>query len=298
MSEPKKVAAVVTTFNADYSIRQHLAQIAGQVYVVIIVDDSGDPARAHAMNYAGIANTVVLMNEDNLGIAAALNRGIAQAAKMGCDWVITLDDDTHVSTSYVADVCSFIRAGAPSSAGLFACSRDSGKPSENLHGAGFAYKRTLITSGCVFELQTFQDIGGFDERLFIDLVDFDFCTKLRKSGRSIILLDKVGMDHRVGNSRAVRLLGQQVVIYNHAPFRLYYQMRNVFSFTRKHLAFDPLLSLYLLLDVFRLPLKALFFEPEKRARFFYLATGLVDGLLGRGGRLTRKFRAPSRSGQL
>ena len=35
--------------------------------------------------------------------------------------------------------------------------------------------------------------------------------------------------------------------------------------------FDPVLSLYLLLDMFRLPLKALFFEQEKRARFFYLA---------------------------
>jgi rhamnosyltransferase len=293
VSVPEKVAAVVTTFNAGDSIRPNLERIAGQVDVLIIVDDSGDPFRAKAMNYAEIGNAIVLQNEDNLGIAAALNRGVAQAEQLGCDWVITLDDDTLVSMSYMDDVFKFIQTGAQPSAGLIACSRGGGNPSPSRRDNGFTIKRTLITSGCVFELKTFRDVGGFDENLFIDLVDFDFCTKLRKSGRSIVLLDKQGMDHRVGNSGTVRLLGKTVVIYNHSPFRLYYQIRNVFSFARKHLTFDPLLSLYLLLDVFRLPLKALFFEREKRARFFYLATGLQDGLLGRRGRLTRKSRAPS-----
>ncbi len=293
MSVPNKVAAVVTTINAGESLGKNLARIAEQVHVVIIVDDSGDSARASDTNWAGIGNAVVLRNVDNLGIAAALNRGIAQASEMGCDWVITLDDDTLVSKSYIADVFSFLQTDAPSSPGLVACSRDSGNPLPVLQQRGFKLKRTLITSGCVFELGTFQDIGGFDEGLFIDLVDFDFCTKLRKSGRSPILLDKVGMDHRVGNSRTVHVLGQRIVVYNHSPFRLYYQMRNVFLFARKHLAFDPLLSIYLLLDIFRLPLKTLFFEQEKRARLFYLATGMQDGLLGRSGRLTRKFRTPS-----
>lgn len=288
-----QVAAVVTTFNAGDSLRPNLERIAGQVNVVIIVDDSGDPLRAEAMNFAEIGNAIVLQNIDNLGIAAALNRGVAHAELMGCDWVITLDDDTLVSRSYMDEVFNFLQSGAQPTAGLIACSRGGGNPDPSRHDHGFTIKRTLITSGCVFELKTFRDVGGFDESLFIDLVDFDFCTKLRKSGRSIVLLDKVGMDHRVGNSRTARWLGKSVVIYNHSPFRLYYQMRNVFSFARKHLAFDPLLSLYLLLDVFRLPLKALFFEQEKRARFFYLATGLQDGLLGRGGRLTRIFRAPS-----
>lgn len=293
MSSPEKVAAVVTTFNPGESIRSNLQRIAAQVDVVIVVDDSGDPFLAEAMNFAEIGNVFVLNNEENLGIAAALNRGIARAGLMGCNWIITLDDDTRVSSNYMDDVFSFLRTGAPASRGLIACSRDGGIPSTARRDTSFKFKRTLITSGCVFELKTFQDIGGFDESLFIDLVDFDFCTRLRMSGRSIVLLDKVGMEHRVGNSRTVRVLGKRVLIYNHAPFRLYYQMRNVFFFARNHLAFDPLLSLYLLLDIFRLPLKALLFEQDKLARFFYLATGLQDGLLGRRGKLARTFRAPS-----
>ncbi len=261
--------------------------------VVIIVDDSGSLCPPRDLDYAEIDNAIVLRNEDNLGIAAALNRGIAQAESMGCDWIITLDDDTLVSTTYIDDVFAFVQAGAQASAGLIACTRGEGNDGVPPVDNGFTVKRTLITSGCVFETKTFRDIGGFDESLFIDLVDFDFCTKLRKSGRTIVLLNKVGMDHRVGNSRTVRLLGKKIVIYNHSPFRLYYQVRNVFLFARKHLTFDPLLSLYLLLDVFRLPLKALLFEQEKHTRLFYLIAGLRDGVLCRGGKLTRRFRAPS-----
>ena len=284
-----KIAAIVTAFNSKQSIRENLKRIEKQVQVVIIVDDSGTMPLLGADDYSDIENVIVLRNQDNLGIAAALNRGIEQAYCLGCDWVITLDDDTFVSESYINDIFRFLVTVSQFSIGQIACSRESNNPSAIHHISGFQIKRNLITSGCVFELKTFHNIGGFDENLFIDLVDFDFCARLRKSGRSLVLLNKVGMAHQVGNCRTIHWFGVEMQIYNHSPFRLYYQMRNVFFFTRKHLTFDPMLSLYLLLDVFRLPFKALFFEEEKRARFFYLATGLVDGLRGRGGKLTRSY---------
>jgi rhamnosyltransferase len=287
----RKLAAVVTTFNAGDAILPNLVRIAGQVMVVIVVDDSGNLFPTNDLDFAEIDNAVVLRNEGNLGIAAALNRGVAKAAALGCEWVITLDDDTVISPTYVDDIYDFVQNGEQVSLGLISLRRSGGAPYASNEENGFVFKRTLITSGCLFKISTFRDVGGFDESLFIDLVDFDFCTKLRKLGRTNVLLNKVGMDHRVGNSRTVRLLSQEIVIYSHSPFRLYYQMRNVFSFARKHLPFDPLLCLYLLLDVFRLPLKTLFFEKQKSARFYYLAIGLLDGLLCRQGRLTRRSRS-------
>lgn len=287
----RKVAAVVTTFNAGGAVLPNLVRIAGQVMVVILVDDSGGLFPTNDLDCAEIKNIIVLRNEGNLGIAVALNRGVAKAEALGFEWVITLDDDTLVSMTYVDDLCAFIQNGEQLSLGLIALSRRNGKSSVSNDIEGLIFKRNLITSGCLFKIATFQHVGGFDESLFIDLVDFDFCTKLRKTGRVIVLLNKVGMEHRVGNARTVHLLGQEIVVYNHSPFRLYYQMRNVFPFTRKHLLFDPLLCLYLLLDVFRLPIKALFFEQQKLARFYYLAWGLLDGLLCREGRLSRRFRS-------
>ena len=83
MTTPRKVAAVVTTFHGGESLRLHLERIVEQVEVVVIVDDSGEPSRDAAINFTGLEKAIVLRNEDNLGIAAALNRGIAQAGADG-----------------------------------------------------------------------------------------------------------------------------------------------------------------------------------------------------------------------
>jgi rhamnosyltransferase len=286
-----KLAAVVTTFSEGDTMLTNLERISSQVMVVIVVDDSGELFPTKNCDYDEIKNVVVLRNQDNLGIAAALNRGVEKAEALGCEWVITLDDDTLVSTTYVDDLYGFIYNAHPVSLGLVALRRDDGDTNIPNGENGLKFKRTLITSGCLFKITAFQKVGGFDEGLFIDLVDFDFCTKLRKSGLTIVLMNKVGMDHQVGNSRKLRLLGGNILIYNHSPFRLYYQMRNVFLFAKKHLKFDPLLCLFLLLDVIRLPLKALLYENQKLARFFYLSIGLRDGVLCREGRLKHSFRS-------
>lgn len=285
----RDVAAVVTTFSPESAIVRNLRQIASQVTRVIVVDDSGKGAATAVIESAGLANLVLLVNEKNLGIAAALNRGVAEAAARGSGWVITLDDDTLVSERYVQDVFDFMDQHPDMPVGVVACGRQregSGNTAGHLgEDTPFREKRNLITSGCVFEIATHDAIGGFDERMFIDLVDFDFCIRLRKSGRKVIELARVGMMHTVGASRTSRLLGCALTVYNHAPFRLYYQARNAILFSSKHWRFDPLLCSVLLLDIVRLPLKAIVFESEKWRRLRYVVTGALDGLRGRGGRV-------------
>lgn len=288
-----EMAAVVTTFDPAPSIVRNLRRIAAQVGQVIVVDDSGRGAAIPLVESTELANLVVLVNEQNLGIATALNRGVAEAAERGCRWVITLDDDTLVSERYVQDVFDFINRHPEMAVGVVACGRQregggnaAGEQDEDMP---FREKRNLITSGCVFEIATYSAIGGFDERMFIDLVDFDFCIRLRKSGRKVIELERVGMMHMVGASRTSRLLGFALTVYNHAPFRLYYQARNAILFAGKHWRFDPLLCSVLLLDLVRLPLKAIAFESEKLRRLRYVVAGGLDGLRGRGGRVPYLF---------
>lgn len=285
MSEVVKVAAVVTTFKPDGSILANLKRIAVQVGLVILVDDTDQTAEGGGPDFSKISNLRYIKNKANIGIAASLNEGVKRAAEEGFNWVIALDDDTLVSETYVADVFEFIQGNQLPDIGLVACSRGVGVGASSRNEEKFFIKRTLITSGSVFSVDVFRRVDGFDEGLFIDLVDFDFCTKIRRIGRSIIMLNKFGMDHRVGNSQMKNFAFLRFVIYNHAPFRLYYQMRNVFFFVKKHFTFDPLLSTYIFLDVFRLPLKALLFEREKLKRLSYLAAGLLDGLIGRRGRI-------------
>lgn len=283
MSEVVKIAAVVTTFKPDGSILGNLKRIATQVRLVILVDDTGQAAGATTPDFSKINNLLYIKNKANIGIAASLNEGVKRAAEEGFNWIIALDDDTLVSETYIEDVFEFIQGNQLPDIGLVACSRGAGGWAAARKEEKFFIKRTLITSGSVFSVDVFRRVDGFDEKFFIDLVDFDFCTKIRKIGRNIVLLNKYGMDHKVGNSQMKNFAFLKFVIYNHAPFRLYYQIRNVFFFVKRHFTFDPLLSAYIFLDVFRLPLKALMFEREKLNRLSYLAAGLLDGLIGRMG---------------
>jgi rhamnosyltransferase len=222
-----------------------------------------------------------------VGIAKSLNFGLRYAQSLGYEWVITLDDDTLLSTTYLSDVFAFAEANEAVNFSIVACSRGDEFSLDKVNVYDFTEKRVLITSGSVFKIRDCTDIGGFDERMFIDLVDFDFCTRARLSKGPLIQLNKVGMIHKVGNSKTLTLCGMSIVVYHHAPFRLYYQVRNVFIFARKHLIASPALTVYLFADIIRIPLKAVFFERDKVVRLQYILRGFYDGIFNLGGKLTK-----------
>lgn len=278
------VAAVVTTFRPDARLPANLSLVAQQVAHTIVVDDTGADVSAWTPPSSD-ALTVIQLPE-NRGIATALNVGIRRAADMGYTWVLTLDDDTRIRDGYVAAVLEFLRGTALANVGIVTLSRPQQQPAgKGGKDRGYSLRRNAITSGSFFSIDLFDAVGGFSDEWFIDLVDFDFCCKVRKLGRRIVTLDKVGMDHKVGNSERRRILAFETTVYHHAPFRNYYQARNAVAFARRHFAFDPLLCAYLLLDLVRLPAKTVLFETDKLERLRLQARGLVDGLTGRLGKI-------------
>lgn len=278
------ICAIVTTFKPEVSIFKNLRRIGPQVDLVILVDDSGINSGSLDLAQSDVDNLFYIKSLENLGVASALNTGVMEAIQRGYKWLLTLDDDTLVSEDYVKTIFEFYDHSGIPDIGLIACTRET-----YCHGQqqsyGYKIKRTLITSGSVFHSDLYLKCGGFIDKLFIDLVDFDFCTKIRKMGYKLILLDRCAMEHKVGNSRLVGFAKFQVVVYHHSPNRLYYQARNVFFFMREHFFYDPFLTVYLLLDVFRLPLKAIFFEADKIKRLKFIANGVWHGINGRYGRI-------------
>lgn len=278
-----RVAAVVTTFAPDATLAANLLLVSRQVALVVLVDDTGP---GHGSEAYPIENLVVIRNPANVGIAKSLNIGIEHAARQGFDWVLTLDDDTRVSDDYVSKLSGFLASTALGDVGIVALSRPRSSVPHEAPEAAYTTRRNIITSGSLFSVKTFQALGGFSEELFIDLVDFDFCIRARKAGHTLVVLNSVGMEHQVGHSESRQVLFFRTTVYHHAPFRLYYQARNAIVFTRRHFLYDPLLCLYILLDVLRIPAKALVFEKDKAARLKHTWAGIRDALLGRLGRIT------------
>jgi rhamnosyltransferase len=96
----------------------------------------------------------------------------------------------------------------------------------------------LITSGTLLNLKLFNEIGRFDEALFIDLVDFDYCIRAQLAGYRIIQFTDVTLVHKLGTTarrssiKTLYLVKKQKRLY--VPLRCYYMFRNMLYLKTKY----------------------------------------------------------------
>ena len=83
-----------------------------------------------------------------------------------------------------------------------------------------------MTSGNLLNLDIWQKIGGFEDKLFIDMVDVDYYCNAMMRGYRVITLNKVFMLHNLGDLRVSKLFGKTFHPTHHNYLRRYYQVRN------------------------------------------------------------------------
>ena len=106
-----------------------------------------------------------------------------------------------------------------------------------------------ITSGSFMNVKKALEVGGFDEKLFIGLVDDEICYKIKKNGYRIIRNDAVVLNHELGNltpskhesfylrigeilhSDSIKKLSYKRTVN---PMRLYYATRNMIYLNKKY----------------------------------------------------------------
>jgi len=232
MTTTSDICAIVTTYRPGSHLLATVEQLVSQVGRIIIVDDSGSPEIESEMRYqlSSCKTVIVLHNEKNVGLAASLNKGIKEAGDRGYSWIITLDDDSIVKqdfSSTLIESWAIISRQCP--LGILALSRRA--ESIRIKPDKFAWKtkRMVITSGSYFPMETFDKVGRFREEFVIDSIDVDYCFRTRAVGLQVILVEKQGMDHRLGTPRLAHLGPISIVLAEHSPLRTYYRVRNSFA---------------------------------------------------------------------
>ncbi|MES2392876.1 MAG: glycosyltransferase, partial [Acidobacteriota bacterium] len=95
------VCAVIVTFHPDADVIANLQALRPQVSRVVVVDNGSTPEELAQLRQAALALDVELIeNGDNLGIAAALNRGIRRALELDYLWVLLFDQDSRVTEDF------------------------------------------------------------------------------------------------------------------------------------------------------------------------------------------------------
>ena len=103
-------AAVIPCLNESASITALVWAVRRQLPATFVVDDGSADATAQLAENAG---AIALRHTKNLGKGAALQTGLAHAAKLGFEWAVTLDGDgQHAPEDLPALFCCAEMTGA------------------------------------------------------------------------------------------------------------------------------------------------------------------------------------------
>jgi rhamnosyltransferase len=286
--------AAVVTYNPDDSLGLHLQTLKGQADDVLVVDN-GSANVAWVEEIAAAHGCMVLKNGSNEGIAKALNQAAEVAVDRGYRWLATFDQDSLATEGLLAGLVDlYLRQPAKARVAVMCAShidRHTGShyhvPENVLIETGeWRLLRTAITSGSLIPTSVFREIGSFDERLFIDFVDHDFCVRCRQHGMSIMESKTHVLIHSLGNITQHRLLWRPIVCSNHSALRRYYMTRNQLEVYRRYLWFDVAWSVRGLLNLLVGSALVLVFETQKMAKLRAMARGTLDFVLRRFGPVT------------
>ena len=248
------VAAGVVLFNPEdiNRVQQCTAAILEQTdHVYVFNNGTVDVPLAED------ARITYLSENANKGIAYALNRIMECAMKDGHEWVLTMDQDSIVPDGMVDDFRRLIEKDRDKTAIFCPQVIDKRRAYMKTADDNNVIKITkCITSSSCTSTKAWECVGGFDEWLFIDLVDDDFCRRLIASGYTIKRANKWVLDQEFGkivpkSSRKQQFwIGLSNLLHNKniakfsynkyvSPLRVYYTNRNIIYVNRKLKKYGP-----------------------------------------------------------
>lgn len=290
----KKIAAILVCYNPDIDeLQECILSINPQVDKLYIVDNTDQQSWLKNNGIIEKDNNIELIElKENIGIAAAQNIGIQKAFENNFEAVLFLDQDTKPPKNLVEVLLNGItqlenEGNKVATIGPMVYNRDSKNEYKSLINKGkdisdFIEKDAIISSGSIILKQVYEDVGGLENELFIDVVDFEWCWRARKKGYKSFITKKVAMEHRFGE-RSISILGIIKLIIP-SPIRHYYQYRNlVLLFPRTYIPkYWKLRScIEKIIELFVIPM---FVKPRlKRIKFMF--KGLKHGLEGIKGKI-------------
>lgn len=272
------ISAGIVLFNPDIKrLKENIDAFIIQCTHLYLVDNgSGNVDEVKGLlNQYNQSKISILWNRENQGIAKALNQLTSAAQKEGFDWILTLDQDSVVPSNIVGEFEKYINNSSVGILCPIICDRN--KDEEIKINEDCTEIDECITSGSLLNIKAWSEIGGFDERMFIDGVDFDICYRLRQRGYKIYCIHSVVLLHELGHIEYHRFLFWKVLVKNHSAFRKYYIARNIIYVAKKRKS--VLLAIKGILQEVKLLGIVLLYETDKKSKSISIIKGIRDGAM-------------------
>ena len=249
MDKEFNISAAVIWYNPQKNDVFNVKSYAFYFSKVFIIDNS-DIDNSQLANE--IQNAVYVPNNKNLGIATALNQACHLAREDGFKWLMTMDMDSYFDSTQLDIYMKFVKDFSKKNSNIKSFSIRQ-KESDNIPipiskwirfnilspikrkilgkkykprtivFPSYEYKNTVMTSANIIDLETWNEIGFFDDKLFIDEVDHNFCIRLRLQNYEIVKFNDAYVFHTLGYKKVS--LFPKIAYEN--DFRLFYIFRNL-----------------------------------------------------------------------
>lgn len=300
-----KVCAIIVAYRCGEAVEKTFHSVVGQVEKVLLVDNgSGDATSSVLLSLQGShpEKTEVITLPENAGIAGGLNAGARRSMELGFPWILTLDHDSQADSGMVNallaawarhperenvmivapryfDMNGKIEGRHPLYKGVWPRFLRFTGPEDLIHPS------EVIASGNLVRTVAFREIGYFDEALFIDCVDSDYCLRLFLSGYKIIIPRDAFLYHEIGKAVAKPYFrGKKWIASNHVPLRRYYSVRNRILMIRKYGVKVPSFGLLSLADIVSSFITVIILEGDVGQKIRMMARGIRDGLMSNTGK--------------
>jgi rhamnosyltransferase len=284
----KSVCAVIVTFHPNTSMIENISRVLEQVQELVVVDngssaDELNPLRAASQTF----DFHMIENGENLGIAEALNQGVRWAKTNGYPWVIFFDQDSKITDGFIGHMFAAWESH-PNRERVGAIHPRYVDPDTGfeagVYRASDGGPATSMTSGALMPIWIFGKIGLFASEYFIDLVDCEYCLRVRAEGYLIADSKCAILLHTAGSPKRISFMSFSFQPTNHSAMRRYYISRNRLVVYRKYFWKFPRWTLFSMNESLRETIKCLLAEKNRLRKFRNILLGTWDGMTGRMGK--------------
>lgn len=282
----KRIAGCIILYNPDTDIVSNIETFAPELAVFIVIDNSPVDHRDMIRRLDPSSNIVYLWSGVNEGIAKALNLACATAMQQQCDWLLTMDQDSRFKPGDFPKLVAAIDIAGKEypNIGILTPYHDVQEQFRRVPGQRFTTISGAMTSGNLLSLEAYRRTGPFEEKLFIDYVDHEYCLRLRKNNFAIVQYNEVLLEHALGDFKIKSVFGRKMGVSNHNHIRRYYKVRNGLYTVQKHFSFDKPFGLEILRNLFTDFLKIVVFEKNKLLKTGATIRGVWHFIIGRYGK--------------
>lgn len=279
------LVGVVILYYPDESIIKNIYSYVNELNSLYVIDNTEHPIENVIDSIRAIPKVQYVSFGENKGISYALNYVLKQCNDSEEEiYLLTMDQDSSFQEGMLKKYKDRILHMHNDNIAAYTLQYTSIRGVLPAVTDSQAVRWTL-TSGMIIRTKIAQAIGGFNESLFIDAVDYEFCYRIYAYHYKVWLFHGIILNHKIGEPTLCKFLWRTVSVSNHSPIRRYYIARNNIYLLKKYKeSLRPLID-----DCIKGIIKAMLFESDKKKKLSATMLGMWDGITGNMGKCKRTF---------